>query len=314
MTDRLHPDEVSIDAVLIRELLRTQMPDLADLDVRAVPAQGTDNVVFRVGSELSVRLPRKPAAVRSLLVEREWLPRLAHQLPLPVPLPIASGEPSDRYPFPWTVSTWVRGIPLVPTNGLRSEDVEVLAHFTAILQSLDASDGPAVEAGQRAGPVAPYDPVARTALEGVLNLKAAGRIEPDLVDEKRAASLWAAAVDADAWPGPPVWVHRDLQGGNLLTSSDGRLMGVLDFGGLAVGDPAGDVMAAFHVFSSADRSTFRRAMGVDDSTWVRARGWAMVQGLEALIYYFDTHPGMVAMARRVIRAALEPDYISADSA
>ena len=46
MTDRLHPDEVSIDAVLVRELLRTQMPDLADLDVRAVPAQGTDNVVF----------------------------------------------------------------------------------------------------------------------------------------------------------------------------------------------------------------------------------------------------------------------------
>jgi aminoglycoside phosphotransferase (APT) family kinase protein len=314
VTDRLHPDEVSIDAVLVRELLRTQMPDLADLDVRAVPAQGTDNVVFRVGSELSVRLPRKSAAVRSLLVEREWLPRLAHQLPLPVPLPIAPGEPSDRYPFPWTVSTWVRGIPLVPTNGLRSEDVEVLAHFTAILQSLDASGGPAVEPGQRAGPVAPYDRVARAALEGVLNLKAAGRIEPDLVDEKRAASLWAAAVDADAWPGPPVWVHRDLQGGNLLTSSDGRLMGVLDFGGLAVGDPAGDVMAAFHVFSSADRSTFRRAMGVDDSTWVRACGWAMVQGLEALIYYFDTHPGMVAMARRVIRAALELDYTSADSA
>ena len=55
-------------------------------------------------------------------------------------------------------------------------------------------------------------------------------------------------------------------------------------------------------------------MGVDDSTWVRSRGWAMVQGLEALIYYFDTHPGMVAMARRVIRAALEPDYTSGDSA
>jgi aminoglycoside phosphotransferase (APT) family kinase protein len=304
VTDRLHPDEVSIDAVLVRELLRTQMPDLADLDVRAVPAQGTDNVVFRVGSELSVRLPRKSAAVRSLLVEREWLPRLAHQLPLPVPLPIAPGEPSDRYPFPWTVSTWVRGIPLVPTNGLRSEDVEVLAHFTAILQSLDASGGPAVEPGQRAGPVAPYDRVARAALEGVLNLKAAGRIEPDLVDEKRAASLWAAAVDADAWPGPPVWVHRDLQGGNLLTSSDGRLMGVLDFGGLAVGDPAGDVMAAFHVFSDESRPIFRTAVGADDATWARARGWALTQGLEALPYYLDTHPGMVAMARRVIRATL----------
>jgi hypothetical protein len=34
----------------------------------------------------------------------------------------------------------------------------------------------------------------------------------------------------------------------------------------------------------------------------------MVQGLEALSYYFESHPGMVAMARRVIRAALEPDF------
>jgi aminoglycoside phosphotransferase (APT) family kinase protein len=308
VTTQLHPDEVSIDGVLVRDLLRAQMPDLAHLDVRAVPAQGTDNVVFRVGSELSVRLPRKPAAVRGLLIEREWLPRLAHQLPLPVPLPIAAGQPSEKYPFPWTLCTWVRGTPLMPSNGLRSEDVEVLARFITTLQSLDASTGPAVQPGQRAGPVAPYDPVARTALDGVLALKAAGRIEPDLVDEARAARLWAAAVDADAWPGPSVWVHRDLQGGNLLTSHDGRLTGVLDFGGLAVGDPAGDVMAAFHVFSSADRAIFRQAIGVDDPTWVRARGWAMVQGLEALSYYFDSHPGMVAMARRVIRAALEPDF------
>jgi hypothetical protein len=47
-----------------------------------VPAQGTDNVVFRLGGELSVRLPRKPAAVRGLLVECVWLPRLAARLPL----------------------------------------------------------------------------------------------------------------------------------------------------------------------------------------------------------------------------------------
>jgi hypothetical protein len=36
-----------------------------------------------------------------------------------------------------------------------------------------------------------------------------------------------------------------------------------------------------------------------------ARGWALTQGLEALVYYFDSHPGMLAMARRVIRATLE---------
>ena len=88
MTQRLHEDEVHIDVGLVRELIRTQLPQLADLEVRLVAAPGTDNVVFRLGDELSVRLPRKPAAVSGLLIEREWLPRLAAHLPLAVPEPL----------------------------------------------------------------------------------------------------------------------------------------------------------------------------------------------------------------------------------
>jgi hypothetical protein len=87
-----------------------------------VPAQGTDNVVFRLGGELSVRLPRKPAAVRGLLVERVWFPRLAPRLPLAVLMPVAAGEPSEVDPFPWTVCSWVSGMPL-PPGGLGSGDV-----------------------------------------------------------------------------------------------------------------------------------------------------------------------------------------------
>jgi aminoglycoside phosphotransferase (APT) family kinase protein len=303
MTVRLHHDEVRIDEDLVEQLLRTQLPDLANQELRLVPAQGTDNVVFRLGTELSVRLPRKPPAVRSLLIEREWLPRMAPRLPLAVPLPVASGEPSGAYPFPWMVCTWVSGMPLPPGGGLSASDVDTLAEFVIALQALETTGGPQVQPGQRAGPVAAYDAVARAALDETSALTAAGRIEPDLVDEEAAASAWRAAVEAPAWQGPGVWVHRDLQGGNLVTV-DGRLSGVLDFGGLAVGDPAGDVMAAFHLFSFEGRTRFRAAVDADDATWVRARGWALTQGLEALPYYLDTHPGMVAMARRVIQATL----------
>jgi aminoglycoside phosphotransferase (APT) family kinase protein len=303
MAVRLHEDEVRIDEDLVQQLLGSQLPDLANLALRLIPAQGTDNVVFRLGAELSVRLPRKPSAVRSLLIEREWLPRVAPRLPLAVPLPVASGAPSGAYPFPWMVCTWVSGTPLPPGGGLSAGDVDTLAEFVAALQALEVTGGPQVQPGRRAGPVAAYDAVARAALKDVSALKAAGRIEPDLVDEDAAVSVWRAAVEAPAWQGPGVWVHRDLQGGNLLTV-DGRLSGILDFGGLAVGDPAGDVMAAFHVFSDESRPIFRTAVGADDATWARARGWALTQGLEALPYYLDTHPGMVAMARRVMRATL----------
>jgi aminoglycoside phosphotransferase (APT) family kinase protein len=304
VAERLHEDEVAIDAGLVRELIRAQLPQLAGLDVRMVAAPGTDNVVFRLGEELSVRLPRKPAAVSGLLVEREWLPRLAAHLPLAVPEPIASGEPTQSYPFPWLVCNWVSGVPLTPAE-MHGDDAVVLADFINALQSLDTTGGPRVQPGHRAGPVAAYDGTARAALDAARALQAAGRVERGLFDVDRAASVWDAAVQAQEWQGSDVWVHRDFMASNLLTL-DGRLKGVLDFGGLAVGDPAGDVMAAFHVFGSADgRSRFRAALGIDDATWARARGWALVQGLEALVYYLDSHSGMVAMARQVIRSTLE---------
>ena len=302
MVDLLHPDEMPIDERFVQRLLTTQLPQFCHLPIRAVTTQGTDNVIFRLGAELSVRLPRKSAVVRSLLIEREWLPRLAASLPLSVPVPVASGDPSPDYPFPWMVCTWVTGEPAVP-DGFGAEGAQLLGDFVSVLQSLDTDHGPVVEPGQRAGPVGPYDGVARAALKAALGLAAAGRIEPTLIDENAAIDVWEAAVEAPAWPGPDVWVHRDLMGANLL-AMNGRLTGVIDFGGLAVGDPAGNVMGAFHVVQAEHRPTFRAIVAADDATWARARGWALTQGLEALPYYLDTHPGMVAMARHVISSAL----------
>lgn len=63
-------------------------------------------------------------------------------------------------------------------------------------------------------------------------------------------------------------------------------------------------MAAWHVLGPEARSEFRSLLGVDDATWARARGWALSQGLLALPYYLDTHPGMGVMARRAITQAL----------
>ncbi|GAA3616589.1 aminoglycoside phosphotransferase family protein [Microlunatus ginsengisoli] len=293
---RLHDDEVPIDLELVRRLLRGQAPDLAGRDLRPAPAQGTDNLMFILGGDLVVRLPRKAAAVDGLLVERRWLATLAPRLPLGVPLPVVDGEPTSDYPFPWAVCRWLPGAPVAP-GGLRTEDVPRLAEFVRALRAADPTGGPPVPPGRRAGPLSAYDAVFERALGP------AARVDPGLVDQRRARAVWHAARDAPAWSAPGVWVHRDLYGGNLLTAG-GRLSGVIDFGGLAVGDPAGDVMAAFHVVTSEDRGAFRALLAVDDDTWARGRAWALAQGLEALPYYLDTHPGMVAMARQAVAATL----------
>lgn len=301
---RLHGDEVAIDQRLVRRLLSTQHPQFANMPLVPVTPQGTDNVVFRLGVDLSVRLPRKQSAVPSLLVEMEWLAQLASSLPLAVPVPVAAGQPDELYPFPWSVCTWVSGNRLGFTE-LGRDGARSLAEFVVALHECDATGGPRVAVGQRGGPVSAYHQTAMTALRAVLQLQLAGRIEPDLVDRDLAEAVWAAAVAAPTWDGPGVWTHRDLHGGNLLTVG-ARLTGVIDFGGLAVGDPAADVMGAFHVLSPGDRRLFCDLVGVDDATLARARGLALAQGLEALPYYLDSHPGMVSFARRAIAATLGP--------
>ena len=52
---------------------------------------------------------------------------------------------------------------------------------------------------------------------------------------------------------------------------------MIDFGGVGVGDPAADVIAAWSVFGPTGRATFRAALDVDDGTWDRARGFALHQ-------------------------------------
>jgi len=218
-------------------------------------------------------------------------------------VPMARGEPSADYPLPWAVCRWLPGSPLCAGQQVDSAGATALAEFVVALESVSASGGPPVGFGQRGGPVSAYTPVATAALETVRALQQCGRIERHLVDGKRADAVWEAAVEAEAWHGPSVWVHRDLLGTNLL-SGDGRLTAVIDFGGLAVGDPAADLMAAFHVIRAEDRPRFGAILSANDATWARARGWALTQGLEALPYYLDTHPGMVAMARHVLAGVL----------
>ena len=55
--------------------------------------------------------------------------------------------------------------------------------------------------------------------------------------------------------------------------------------------------------SREGRDMFRRALGVDDATWARARGWAM-RSVGGIDYYRDTNPAHSAASIAVIQAVL----------
>jgi aminoglycoside phosphotransferase (APT) family kinase protein len=75
---------------------------------------------------------------------------------------------------------------------------------------------------------------------------------------------------------------------------------VIDFGGLGVGDPACDLTIAFTLMSASSRAVFRAALGVDDPTWARGRGWALMGGLNAYTSYAAVNPRVAEQTTRQI--------------
>ncbi len=258
-----------IDEHLVRRLLSSQLPDLAHLPVRPVPLQGNDNRTFRLGDELTVRLPSAEGYVAAVAKEQRWLPVLAARLPVPVPEPVALGVPGEGYPFPWSVHRWVDGEPALTAQLDESAFASDLASFLVALQRVDATDGPI--AGEhsffRGASLEHYDAETRRCVD---DLGASA-------DRDRLLAAWDDARSS-AWARDPVWFHGDVAAGNLLVR-DGRLAGVIDFGTCGVGDPACDLVIAFTMLGPAGRAAFRDRLGPDDATWARGRGWALWKAL-----------------------------------
>src|SRR5690349_21149783 len=100
---------VKIDAALERQLVDAQFPQWAGLPITPVEIDGWDNRTFRLGGELSVRLPSAEPYALQVDKEHRWLRELAPRLPLPIPAPLARGRPGCGYPFAWSVYRWLDG-------------------------------------------------------------------------------------------------------------------------------------------------------------------------------------------------------------
>jgi len=290
--EKMHTDEVDIDVDLVRRLLAAQFPHWGDLPIEPVPSAGTVNAIYRLGDDMVVRLPRVHRWAPALEKEYDWLPKLAPHLPLAIPEPLAIGDPGEGYEWRWCVYRWLKG-EIWTTDRVRDlcEAAEDLAHFIIALRRIDTAGAPRRPAGRQAG----YDTLPKHDWYVRPAIAAAG----GLIDMDAANAAWDAALELPAWHGPPVWVHGDLsRPGNLLVAGD-RLSAVIDFGGISLGDPARELMAAWTLFAGESRDVFRRALSVDDATWARGRAWTLTRVMN-VAYYVDTNRVIVAEARHAI--------------
>jgi len=139
------------------------------------------------------------------------------------------------------------------------------------------------------------------------NIERCRSLDDFAFDLDAAEQVWAEAMKL---PGAadrttPRWYHGDMAAENLLLR-DGALAAVLDFGGLSIGDPTVDLVAAWEVLDPPARELFRRQAGVDDATWLRGRAWALCIAL-MIWYYWATMPerraSRMAVGRNVLADA-----------
>lgn len=294
----MHADQVDVSVAVVARLVAEQFPQWGGLQVRPVVTTGTVNVLFRLGDEFVLRFSLRPsldAAMRAALItEQDNARRMAVHVPVAVPEPVALGEPGAGYAGLWAAYRWIPGEPASPHNiGNGLVLAKDLAEFVRAMQAMDTGDR-SWDGLSRGGPLSASDDDVRRALGA----------STGLTDTVGLARAWARCMEAPRPDAGDVWLHADLMPGNLLVR-DGRLSAVIDLEAVCVGDPAVDLMPAWNLLPAQARETYRRALGVDDATWERGRGWAIMQGIVALPYYVHTNPAMAETARRTLDAVLD---------
>lgn len=295
----MHTDQLTVTPETAARLVADQFPHWAGLPLAPVLPGGTVNAVFLLGEHLIARFPLRPQdpeeALRALEDEAAAARELLGRTRFPTPEPVATGAPGEGYPMPWSVQTRITGTPadrLDPGDGVAF--ALDLAEFVRGVRSI-STRGRVFAGSGRGGRIADHDDWIRTCLE---------RSE-GLLDVPRLRKLWEERLrDLPRGGSPDTMSHGDLMPGNLLVR-DGRLVGVVDVGGLGPADPALDLVCAWHLLEERPRAAFREALGVGGPEWDRGRAWAFAQAMGLVWYYREGNPPMSRIGARTLRRTLE---------
>jgi aminoglycoside phosphotransferase (APT) family kinase protein len=257
-------------------------------------ATGWDNVTYRLGGQLAVRLPRISDAAPLIAAEQAWLPRLAGRLPVAIPVPLRQGTPDAGYPWSWSIVPWTDGR-TADREPLRAAQAGLFGRFLACLHRAPPPGFP--RNPWRGVPLAGMSEAVEPKLSALTDASAGLAVPVEAVWH-----LWQDAVKAPA-DSADTCIHADLHPRNLVVDQ-GSLSAVLDWGDMTAGDPAADLAAAWMLFPVTAHPAIWAAYGqVSRATITRAKGWAVFFGANALTLGLATDPVLAGTGRRTLERA-----------
>ena len=285
--------EVVVGEELARALIGERVPGLRDAPLRLL-GEGWDSTVWRAGDDWVFRFPRREMVVSGFLREVEVLPRLAPELPLPVPVAEVRGEPDERFRWPWAGFRILPGRELVDVDAGAAARVRYGHGLGRFLRALHDIDPATATAG---GELLPVDAVRRADMPFRVE-----RTEEQLGRLARLR-LWrpppgfaAVMEEARGLPEPDELVvcHGDLHLRHLLVSDAGEPAGVIDWIDVCRGDASLDLLLYWGYLDEAGREAFLaeygpvagvpllRARVITVSIWGALAEYAHAVGMERL--------------------------------
>jgi aminoglycoside phosphotransferase (APT) family kinase protein len=289
--------ERTVSPELARDLIEQQFPELAP--VRAeFPSEGWDNIAYLVNGTYIFRFPRRTIAVDLIRTESKVLPVIAPRLPLPIPNPVFIGDPEERFPWPFAGYRRIPGETACRADldgAQRLRAAEPLGRFLRALHAIP------VDEAERAG--AGPDTFGRTDVEkrrGLIIERLERLQDKGLLDDIRPWIEIAEAMASGPPPGGPALVHGDFYVRHVLVDDRGLPCGVIDWGDVHVGDPAGDLAIAHGFLPPAAREAFRAAYGpIPEDTWRLARFRALFYAVVLLLYGADVGDAALVREARI---------------
>ncbi len=287
------PDaEVKITLQLVHQLLQSQHPDLANLPLEILDT-GWDNSMFRLGSEFTIRLPRRKKAVPLLKIEQNWLPTIAKKLPIPTPIPIRIGQPEFDYPWNWSILPWLEG-QAADLEAPNSHQALPLVQFLQMLHQPAPQNAPK-NAGRGV-------PIQNRAADVELRLQRLQR--KTALISKSIQHIWKDALKADKAI-ENCWLHGDLHPRNILVK-DKNISAIIDWGDLTSGDVATDLACIWMLFEEKQaRQKAIEEYAPSSSLLARSKGWAVFFGAVLLDTGLMDNPRHALIGEKTLKRLAE---------
>jgi len=251
-------------------------------------SNGWDNTAYLAAERYVFRFPRRKVAAHLIENENRILPLIAKHLPIPIPVPEFVGEPTDSYPFVWAGYEYLPGQPGNYRKWTPRHRAALARPLGKFLRALHGIEIPADVLYW-----APRDEIARSEMKTRMpkmeeRLDKLPSIIPS-VDPAAIRTITHRLIEkeeiAQSSSQPLTWVHGDFSCRHILVDEQRRIMGVIDWGDVHVGEPSLDLSILYTFLPAVARPDFVDEYGaIDEQTDRKAKFRAITHALAIAEY------------------------------